>query len=891
MDNSESYVLSNENDNNNEDNITFISNDLDIDKNNDEKDNLSSNEKNETNKEDITPDSNDLNYNDDNNVEVENDATNDEDEDIESNKEDITSIFNDLDSDEDNIVEENNDLSNENIKYDEDDITYDPDYLDNDENTSNEEKANIQEDTNNEENKDEKMESNNEKNDEDFNKIYDKIMSKFKDTDTLESQNDLENSNDNNSNNDENNEESDENFNEIYDKIMRKFKNDNNSKENTIDTSLEKDKYEENNEVSENKKDDKDKILEKENDEKTTIEDKENENDEKINNKKNNIFSKTISILLFIGGLLYLLYTIFYCNEKANYTYLTVNSSIILATTFMLLICCLITKKVIKNLFKVLTILSIIGLVIFNILLKFKIITLPTQEFLKDFKNTTITEALKWAKENNIEATQRYEFSDDIIEYNIISQDVAPNTLLKKVKKISFIVSNGPDYNKVVSVPNMVGWNIEKVIELINNNHLNNVIIDYELNSEVKKDDVINQNFFGEMKRSDELKLTVSIGTEKDLVPVKMIDLKNKSLFEATLWLKRNGFKYEIVYVFSDSIKKDIVMSQEAKIDEMYDPKTDIIKLIVSKGQKVVVPDLTKLSIDEINEWILKNNLKANFEEEYSSTIERGKVIKANYKENDEVESGTLITITTSRGPLTMPKLKTLDEFRKWAEENKIQYQENYEFNKDVKNGEIIRIVPSAGTVINYSDTVNIYISYGDSVTIPSFVGKSKDEIESQCNNVGLNCTFYYSGYSSTPYNVCVEQNKVAGAEVVSGTYVSIGLSNGPKPEENNPTPTPQPTPQPTQQPEPQPTPTPQPEPTQACNPNDTEFIWLEYANNGADTATLIKKKYPNIKWNISLVDSCPNTGEIATAIICNAPDINEKNLNHCDTYDLIIVK
>ena len=585
---------------------------------------------------------------------------------------------------------------------------------------------------------------------------------------------------------------------------------------------------------------------------------------QKENKNSNNTFSKVFAVIMLLLSISYSIYTIIFCGNNANNLYLIINSSIILVfSIFLLILNFKNNSKICLNICNL--ILSIF--LIFNFLVISEIIIIPTQELLDNFQNKTISEALKWAKENNIEVTQIYEYSDNIDEYHIITQDIYPNTLLKNVDKITFTVSYGPNYDKIISLPNMVGWNIDDAMKTINDNFLNNVNIDYEVNEEKEKDTIIEQSISGQIRRNDEVNIKVSLGSTDDLEPVEMINLKNKSLRDATLWLKRHGIKYELVYVFSDEIAKNYVADQETDPGETVNPKDDTLKLIISKGKKIIVPDLTKLSVDEATEWIINNNLKVKFETKYDSNIEAGKIIEADYKENDEIEAGTLITITTSKGSLKMPKFNNISDLRNWANNLGIEYREEYEFNDTVNKGDIIKTIPEENAVINYSDIIIVHISYGKPVTVPSFIGKSKSEISSTCNNIGLNCTFYYNGYSDTPYDIAQNQNKNAGSEVVSGTYVSIGLSSGPKPKEE-----------------------PKPDPTPTCDKSKTTTVWITPGNDGNQTQNILSKQYPQIKWNFNLVDKC-QSGDSTSGAVCNANEIDGKNLNSCDAYTVTIVK
>ena len=588
-------------------------------------------------------------------------------------------------------------------------------------------------------------------------------------------------------------------------------------------------------------------------------------NETEISNK--NIGKNIFAIICLILSISYSIFTVIFCGDQVNNLYLIINAIVITIFALFLTIMVITKNYKTKNVFSYFTTIILSGFLIFNFLVLNNNIELPTQELLENFQNKTISEALKWAKENNIEVNQIYEYSDNIEEYRIITQDIYPNTLLKKVDKITFTVSYGPNYDKIISLPNMVGWNIDDAMKTINDNFLNNVNIDYEVNEEKEKDTIIEQSISGQIRRNDEVNIKVSLGSTDDLEPVEMINLKNKSLMDATLWLKRHGIKYELVYVFSDEIAKNYVADQETDPGKTVNPKDDTVKLIISKGKKIVVPDLTKLSVDEATEWIINNNLKVKFETKYDSNIEAGKIIEADYKENDEIEAGTLITITTSKGPLKMPKFNNISDLRNWANNLGIEYREEYEFNDNVDKGDIIKTIPEENAVINYSDVIIVHISYGKPVTVPSFIGKSKSEISSTCNNIGLNCTFYYNGYSDTPYDIAQNQNKNAGSEVVSGTYVSIGLSSGPKPKED-----------------------PKPDPTPTCDKSKTTTVWITPGNDGNQTQNILSKQYSQIKWNFNLVDKC-QSGDSTSGAVCNANEIDGKNLNSCDTYTVTIVK
>ena len=91
----------------------------------------------------------------------------------------------------------------------------------------------------------------------------------------------------------------------------------------------------------------------------------------------------------------------------------------------------------------------------------------------------SIDNVVTWENENNVKIIKEYEYSDNIPEGNIISQSINPNTVLKDIKELTVVISNGPNYDKFVVLSNMVGRNIEDVRKFLKENHFNNTTLNF----------------------------------------------------------------------------------------------------------------------------------------------------------------------------------------------------------------------------------------------------------------------------------------------------------------------------------------------------------------------------------------------------------------------------
>ena len=311
----------------------------------------------------------------------------------------------------------------------------------------------------------------------------------------------------------------------------------------------------------------------------------------------------------------------------------------------------------------------------------------------------------------------------------------------------------------------------------LNKNHMINVNINYEDDSS-EKDIIIKQNKNGEIRRNQEFILTVSYGND-EIENIEMIDLKNKTLFDGTLWLKRNKIKYSLEYEFSDTIERNTIIKQNIEIGENINVNETSVTITISKGKAIKVPNLLNMKVEDITNWVMENKLKISFEEIYDEKIETGKVIKANVNENDSIEQGFEIILTISKGQIKMQKFNSLYEFKEWANKYNIAYSESYEYSNTVSKGSVISYSYKENEIINPDDVIYIKVSLGKSITIPSFIGKTKNEANNICNSIGIRCSFTTGTYTNYNQNVVYAQSKNTGTTVGSGASITLTLSKG----------------------------------------------------------------------------------------------------------------
>ena len=354
-------------------------------------------------------------------------------------------------------------------------------------------------------------------------------------------------------------------------------------------------------------------------------------------------------------------------------------------------------------------------LLLFNIygsLTSLGIVQVPALGQVENFTGKSLTDVVSWASSNDITLNQDYEYSDMVPEYSIISQDIVEGTKIKDIDEITVAVSEGPNPDKEIIVPDMTSWDSERVINYVEDNYLNNVEVSFE-ESDQAEDTVIEQSESGSMRRSDKLELTFSLGEEANNSDVKIRDLTDMSEFAATFYLKQHRIHYEIERDFSKNINRGHVSEQSVKAGEMVKVNTDDEKVIItiSRGRSITIPNLKKMSMVEITEWVIENKLKVEFTNRYDDSVKENRVIEANYDTGEKVEQGTTIEVVISKGSLVMRNFDSLEEFRKWADKYNISYEEKHEFSDDVPEGEIISFSYKKGDTIKNGDSIVVTIS------------------------------------------------------------------------------------------------------------------------------------------------------------------------------------
>lgn len=205
---------------------------------------------------------------------------------------------------------------------------------------------------------------------------------------------------------------------------------------------------------------------------------------------------------------------------------------------------------------------------------------------------------------------------------------------------------------------------------------------------------------------------------------------------------------------------------------------------------EVVVPDLVGLSLEEAEQLLAEQKLKAEVRSQvYSSEIAANHVVSQEPAPNRKIKINRTVWLTVSKGPeyLTVPDLvgQSLENAQRFLRQAGLKVgvvQEQH--SNDVAAGVIMSQNPPSRSRLARNSSVDLVVSKGpepqpQTVTVPAFVGKKQQEAVLELARIGLRLGSVTEREAKVPSGEVIEQSPLPGAEVPMGTVVNLVVSSG----------------------------------------------------------------------------------------------------------------
>lgn len=287
-------------------------------------------------------------------------------------------------------------------------------------------------------------------------------------------------------------------------------------------------------------------------------------------------------------------------------------------------------------------------------------------------------------------------------------------------------------------------------------------------------------NFSGSDNKESTTEET-SLGTE-----VEMPYLIGMDSVEAQDALEELGLKAKLSYEQDTNYDENQVIDQEFEKGTMV-KRGQTIKITINSYSKYTeVPDgLVGYPKKTAVTLVERSDLVAEIEEVFSDTVAEGYVISVNPETGQQVEKGSTVKLTISKGP----EIKTVDIpsviGKTYEEAYELLSAAKFKVNRSEVNSDTV----ASGVVMDQSltgkaeegTTITLTVSSGSNkVVVPNLSGMSKDEAQIALEKVELVANFVWED-NNAPANTVFNQEYSSGSLVAAGTTVTVYLSNGPQ--------------------------------------------------------------------------------------------------------------
>lgn len=231
---------------------------------------------------------------------------------------------------------------------------------------------------------------------------------------------------------------------------------------------------------------------------------------------------------------------------------------------------------------------------------------------------------------------------------------------------------------------------------------------------------------------------------------------------------------------FSESAPKDTVISSDpAPGGEVAEGGT--VDAVISKGpERYAVPDVTGMTPDAAVTEITAAKLVAGAQTQvFDDTVAVGSVAGTDPKIGTSVKPGTSVSILISKGPKPVP-VPDIDGKKSAVAQAALTeiglipvITEKY--SEKVPEGQVIKVTPKPGTVVNSGTEVELVVSKGPPpVEVPTLVDLRKSQAIAILKKLGLVPKVISAGF--TPLNRVFSQDPPAGTMIPKGSVVTIRI-------------------------------------------------------------------------------------------------------------------
>ncbi len=280
----------------------------------------------------------------------------------------------------------------------------------------------------------------------------------------------------------------------------------------------------------------------------------------------------------------------------------------------------------------------------------------------------------------------------------------------------AYAVGGNSSDSEQIEVPSVTGQTVDEAKAQIQSAGFTVGTVTQTYSDTVETGKVISQDPTAKTKKAkgSTINLTVSQGKQEIEVP----DLTGKTADEAKKLLQTNGLKYQAgTAEYSDTVAKDHVARQDVAAGSKVAKDTVVTYYLSLGSEGSSVPNVVGQTQSAATITLKNAGFSVTVEEQYSSTVESGKVISQSPSAGEKLKENGTVNLVVSKGAetSTVPNVVGNTEGTAITTLNNegFQVSTEYQSSSSVSSGNVISQTPTSGSSLAPGKTVHLIVSTG----------------------------------------------------------------------------------------------------------------------------------------------------------------------------------
>ena len=394
-----------------------------------------------------------------------------------------------------------------------------------------------------------------------------------------------------------------------------------------------------------------------------------------------------------------------------------------------------------------------------------------------DFFGMTRLDAEAWIEEYKVNPDTvfySYEYNETVANDKIFRQSVAAGEELGEAG-LTLTISNGPDPNILIDLPDFTGKPIEEIQQWFINDHFQNVSVEYVYQRDVPVGQYLGINVEnGQAYRTQPIVIRVSGDPKQAGVAVTVPNMVSWTKAQAEEWANMNQITIDYSQQLSASMPAGCVISHAPQADSEI-VKGDHVQVVLSAGSEVQAVSLINKSRDQIEAWGRDNGIQISWIQCWNAAASG--TVYWNEPNSGTMKIGDIMRCYISVGPIPVKDYTGLQyqgNFMGWFNSINSQYNSTANLKvavteqqvTDQESGIIIAQNPSSG-YINPNGTIALLVTKkvapaptptpkpSEDIYIPNMAGYSEYDFKRALHGYGVlegRRTAQYSTYYHADY-------------------------------------------------------------------------------------------------------------------------------------------